>query len=341
MTLKLDVFDDFHVHGASAPEWNQRYLQISPGVMRSSLAEVTTQSIHVFRKWMSERVAQQGCLPQGKICFAFPLGKFAGTPRMQGREMREDSLFVLRGGDDFALQRPKGMELMAVTFEREDFGRLLDERPWTHEALALLSRCTLRAPAPAMRRLRHDLLSMFDEAGRSRAARDDSASRLVFDALSELFEGAADARQAAGSASAAFIVARCHWMVEAAGDTPPSVEQLCARLRTSRRTLQNSFRQVADSTPVHYLRCVRLNAVRRLLMSTSAADLGVAQAAEAKGFGHLGHFAQRYSALFGELPSQTLRGRLQAADAEAASWSRPLPSVARAAPPRQLLTRPS
>src|SRR6478735_8383368 len=70
MTLKLDVFDDFHVHGASAPEWNQRYLQVSPGAMHSSLVEVTADRIHVFRKWMSERVIQQGCLPKGKICFA-------------------------------------------------------------------------------------------------------------------------------------------------------------------------------------------------------------------------------------------------------------------------------
>ena len=60
MTLKLDVFDDFHVHGASAPAWNQRYLQVSPGAMRSSLAELTAGSMHVFRKWMSERVIQQG-----------------------------------------------------------------------------------------------------------------------------------------------------------------------------------------------------------------------------------------------------------------------------------------
>lgn len=27
MAHRLDVFDDFHLHGASAPEWNQRYLQ--------------------------------------------------------------------------------------------------------------------------------------------------------------------------------------------------------------------------------------------------------------------------------------------------------------------------
>jgi len=308
MTLKLDLFDDFHVHGASAPEWNQRYLQVSPGAMRSSLAEVTTDSIHVFRKWMSERVIQQGCLPDGKICFAIPIGKLAGTPRMQGHEMREDSIFVLRSGDEFTLQRPKGMELLAVTFELDDFRRLLDERPWAPGARTLLSRSVLQAPGRAMRRLRYDLLSLFE----SEATQGQFASEVVFEALCELFHGADSARQAVGSASASFIVAQCHRMVEAGGNAPPSVEELCLRLRTSRRTLQNSFRQVADATPVHYLRSVRLNAIRRQLTSTPAAALSIAQAAEAGGFNHLSHFAQRYKALFGELPSQTLRGRASA-----------------------------
>jgi len=312
MTFKLDVFDDFHVHGASAPEWKQRYLQISPGAMHSSLAEVTTDSVHVFRKWMSERVIQQGCLPIGKICFAIPLGKFSGTPRMQGHEMREDSIVVLRSGDEFTLQRPKGMELVAVTFELDEFRRLSDERPWAPGAQDLLSRPVLRAPGRAMQRLRHDLLSMFDETPASdpfgsEALEDHSVACGVFDALCELFDGVADGRQAVGSASASFIVAQCHRMVAGSADSPPSVEELCLRLRTSRRTLQNSFRQVADATPVHYLRCVRLNAVRRQLMSTRAVDLSVAQAAADRGFNHLSHFAERYKALFGELPSQTMR----------------------------------
>jgi AraC-like DNA-binding protein len=314
MTLKLDVFDNFHVHGASAPEWNQRYLQVSPGVMHSSLAEATTGSIHVFRKWMSERVIQQGCLPNGKICFAIPLGKLAGTPRMQGHEMHGDSMVVLRNGDEFTLQRPKGMELVAVTFELDEFRRLSEERPWTPGARALLSSSVLRAPGHAMQRLRYVLLSLFAETPatdprKSEAIEDQSVSCGVFEALHELFNGAAAAGQAIGSASASYVVAQCHRMVEGSGDSPPSVEDLCLRLRTSRRTLQNSFRQVADTTPVDYLRCVRLNVVRRQLMSTRAVDLNIAQAAADRGFTHLSHFAQRYRALFGELPSQTLRSR--------------------------------
>src|SRR4030095_3151914 len=76
--IKLDRFDDFHLYGASAPAWNQRYQQISCGAMRSSLAEATVGDVHVFRKWMSQRVVQQGCLPIGQLCFAVPIGQTAG-----------------------------------------------------------------------------------------------------------------------------------------------------------------------------------------------------------------------------------------------------------------------
>ena len=95
--------------------------------------------------------------------------------------------------------------------------------------------------------------------------------------------------------------------MSASDDTPPDIEALCRRLRTSRRSLQNSFRQIADTTPLQYLRGLRLNLVRTRLMSTRPAALSVSQAAADQGFVHLSHFTERYKALFGELPSQTLR----------------------------------
>jgi AraC-like DNA-binding protein len=42
-------------------------------------------------------------------------------------------------------------------------------------------------------------------------------------------------------------------------------------------------------------------------MSTRAVDLSIAQAATDRGFHHLSHFTERCKALFGELPSQTMR----------------------------------
>lgn len=302
MSLRVARFDDFHLHGASAPEWNQRYVQMSAGAMRSALTEATSGSVHVFRKWMSERVVQQGCLPAGKICFAVPGAIAGGTPRIQGRELREHSVFTLRGGEEFTLQRPRGMELLAVTFEAGDFQRLLDERPWTRSASSLLSRQVVLAPREAVLQFRSELLAL------SAGASDGwPAAHRMFATLSGLFAAASEPRDGAGSASASYVVAECHRIVAGSGGRAPGIDELCGRLRTSRRSLQNSFRQVADTTAVHYLRSVRLNAVRGRLMSTRPADLSIAQAATDHGFDHLSHFSDRYKALFGELPSRTRR----------------------------------
>ena len=311
MPIRVDVFDDFHLHGASAPEWNQRYVQLSPGTMRSTLTEATAGRVHLFRKWMSERVVQQGHLPAGQICFALLSGGAPGVSRMQGHELREDQIFLLRSDEEFTIQRAKGMELLALTGQAEDFLRLLDERPWPQQARALLSRQAVRVPAGALQQMRRQLLGLLAPPLRqhsaSRFGQDLAVLTGLFELLGRLFEQASGARETLSSASAGFIVAECQRIVAASSDTPPDVEVLCQRLRISRRGLQNSFRQIADTTPVHYLRGLRLNLVRTRLMSTRQAQLSVSQAAADQGFGHLSHFTERYKALFGELPSQTLR----------------------------------
>jgi AraC-like DNA-binding protein len=263
--------------------------------MRSALVQTAAPGLHVFRKWMSERVAQQGCLPAGQLCFALLGEAGAGRPWMQGRELGEDLVFVLRAGQDFMLQRPQGMELLACSFADEDFRRLLDTRPWSAAARALLARPAVQAPSPALARLRSAL----------RAPQPMAAA--VFAALADTFEAAAGPAQRAGSASAAYIVAECHRLVAGSGDTPPDIDALARHLHTSRRSLLSGFRQVADTTAVHYLRSVRLNAARQRLLQTRAAELSVSDAAGDAGFEHLGHFGERYRQLFGELPSQTTR----------------------------------
>jgi len=102
-------------------------------------------------------------------------------------------------------------------------------------------------------------------------------------------------------------VEKCHRLTVSDAANAPSVVDLCKRLRVSRRTVQNSFQSVTETNPVNYIRSVRLNGVRRELMSTPAHQLSVGDAAAKWGFFHLSHFASEYQELFMELPSQTQR----------------------------------
>lgn len=71
------------------------------------------------------------------------------------------------------------------------------------------------------------------------------------------------------------------------------------------RTLHNAVTRFRGVSLHQYLRTRRLWMVRQRLMS-GAPSMQVKSAALAFGFWHLGEFAAAYSAMFGEVPSQTL-----------------------------------
>jgi AraC-like DNA-binding protein len=296
------VFQDFHIHGASAPEWGQRYLQMSPGVMRSTLHEWSADRVHVFRKWISERVVQQGCPPCGQLCFAL-LGNEAVTGmRVQGQEFDANHLLILRGGQEFEIQRPAGVELLSVTFSAEAFSEFLDASPLSSDVRRAIAAAVIRPGAATLDALRRRVRA--EDTMRPAEASAD-LMRVVRDVLSH---AAAVPRQRTSSVVAAARVADCQRVaLTELREQSLRIEELCCRLRTSRRTLQNSFRQVTGASPVIYLRNLRLNAVRRRLMATRVAELSVSTAALDAGFEHLGRFAGSYRLLFGEAPSRTAR----------------------------------
>lgn len=88
---------------------------------------------------------------------------------------------------------------------------------------------------------------------------------------------------------------------------PLTAGRIAEAVGVSERSLQIGFRRFRDTTPLAYLRDIRLAAVHAEL-SAPGNRLSVADVAEKWGFVHLGRFAARYRATFGTLPSETARG---------------------------------
>lgn len=77
----------------------------------------------------------------------------------------------------------------------------------------------------------------------------------------------------------------------------------------SARSLQDGFRRFRSTTPMKYLRDVRLRRVHAQLSAAEPGEATVFEIALRWGFGSPGRFAHEYAARFGEKPSQTLRRR--------------------------------
>jgi AraC-like DNA-binding protein len=76
----------------------------------------------------------------------------------------------------------------------------------------------------------------------------------------------------------------------------------------SARRLQEAFREHVGTTPMEYLRSVRLDRVHEELQTgPRGVTAGVTETAYRWGFTHLGRFASAYRERFGVLPSETAR----------------------------------
>ncbi len=87
----------------------------------------------------------------------------------------------------------------------------------------------------------------------------------------------------------------------------PSVGELCEAAFVCRRKLWDAFDATTGMSPGRFFRAWGLAAARRRLLAGSVATTTVQQVAIDLGFSHAGRFASRYTRMFGESPSMTLR----------------------------------
>ncbi len=85
------------------------------------------------------------------------------------------------------------------------------------------------------------------------------------------------------------------------------VADLCRATGVSSRTLLRAFHSVVEMGPTRYLRLRRLNLIRRDLLQSGAQGTNVTDVLVSNGVDELGRISGQYKALFGELPSETIK----------------------------------
>ncbi|WP_433500228.1 AraC family transcriptional regulator [Sphaerimonospora sp. CA-214678] len=102
-------------------------------------------------------------------------------------------------------------------------------------------------------------------------------------------------------------VKRAMELIEGHAAEPLTVEDIAEAVGVGVRALQEGFRRHLETTPMAYLRDVRLDRVRAELAAGAPGTTTVTDVAFRWGFVHLGRFSLTYRRRFGETPSETLR----------------------------------
>jgi len=102
------------------------------------------------------------------------------------------------------------------------------------------------------------------------------------------------------------FVKRIERYIEDHADQPITIVDLAEHAGVSSRSIFNGFRRFRNTSPMLYLKEVRMRRVNEELKRLRPAETTVTTVAYHWGFTHLGHFTTDYKRRFGESPSQTL-----------------------------------
>ncbi len=313
-TLAIRYTRDADEQAESVRRWNQTYDQISAGAFEGRVVDAWFADVQLFRETTNQVVHQRGNPWPDSLALAVPLA-MQGEAHAHGLPMTSETIYVLDAKrQELDLVTSRLLDLAAIALPADEATRFGREVEGVELADVLSDDWLVRSGPHCMEPLRQFLLTTFavlqsgqmplEQASIRRSLRDALLTHL-FAALT-CGDNAVDSDGAAGHRR---VVDRARAYLLSRPDEPVTIAELCRAIGVSRRKLQYCFQDTLGSNPLHYLRALRLNRVRRELKSDGAKVTSVQDVAARWGFWHLSHFAADYKHMFGELPSETLRRR--------------------------------
>jgi AraC family ethanolamine operon transcriptional activator len=311
------VSSDIDEQAASLRQWDQVYEQLTPGRFAGSLREVSFRGVQIFRETTNQSVHEAGTTRPGSRAIGVPL-QMAGTALFGGEVVHVDALITLSGDDELDFYAPKGFDVLGLAVDEQVLAAYAASIEHRDIAKLFGGKHVLMPPVGPLTDFRRLLLSMLASLDANpEALRFGQTQRMleqsVLAGILAVTEEMDETSPKPPCESRLRVVDRARTYMGAHIDLPITVADLCLELGVSRRTLQYSFQEVLGLNPVRFLRALRLNGVRRDLRSGRRSAESVQGVAAKWGFWHLGHFVTDYKRMFGELPSETLRGHARSA----------------------------
>jgi AraC family ethanolamine operon transcriptional activator len=304
---------DADEQAACLRDWDQVYEQLTPGQFEGRFMDIRFRGIQLFREVTNQSVHEAGLMRDGDRVLGVPVA-MQGQGYFCGRPISPDAIMTMRGGDELDFRAPEHFDIVAVSVPVDVLTRYTRDVEHRDIEQELQNVPLLQATKAHVDEFRGFLLTVLESVSRTPAMLQYAAMQkgLEHALLSSVVKAVGRADDAARSTTSPTarhaIVSRAQEYMREHVEEPLTVEDLCRVLGVSRRTLQYSFQEVLQLNPVSYLRAMRLNGVRRMLKSANPERQSVQDIAARWGFWHLSHFANDYRRMFGELPSETLRG---------------------------------
>ncbi|WP_434778409.1 HTH-type transcriptional regulator EutR [Neisseria sp. Ec49-e6-T10] len=314
LDTKKVITNDVYEQACNITAWQQLYDQLYPGQFKGTLFEVWLDGVQFFKETTN--------LPLRQSCMVWPGAVWFGIPKMKSKDsfvcssrVEESNIATRLGGQEFELLTPDALELMGFVIsetELEQFFEISTEKELTNLLNVNAALHVNQAKKNAFWNFMNEALTTIEkhpERVQNVNAQKMMKDTLVSGMISLLTDAVEPKKVRYSQMSYRRVITQAREYILSHTGEPTSILELCNHLHVSRRTLQNAFQNILGICPLGYLKAIRLNAVRRELLSPYSPYQTIQDAATTWGFWHLSQFAADYHKLFNELPSETLANR--------------------------------
>lgn len=304
---------DADQHAEALVEWKQTYDQLSPGKFDGQIVEMWFRGIQIFREITNRSVHQDGTPWENCHIIGIPVS-MSGPALFSRQQVSQDTVFTFQSEQGFALTTPETFDVIGIAIpdaaieQLKADGESEDILQWLPEKPSVLLPCKDK-----LAELRSCLISVLNpndfqpELLRYPQVQRNMHSAIVGHILETLRSASPAPTPSPSFKARSHLVNQVVDYVMANAGDPPTVEELCRQFNVGRRMLNYCFQETLGTSPLLYLRNLRLNGVRRELRMHPARPEAIRDIAGRWGFSHLPRFAAEYRTLFGELPSDTFK----------------------------------
>lgn len=305
MTISVET-DDVDHQAAQLNGWNQNYAQISAGRFKGHLRKIDLSRLSLFVESTSQALLQCGSLDQRTVALGVPMAVPEGAV-FCGARASEQGLYIFSGGGGFEFYSPPGLVMSAVSADLSELAEHLTDQELEAVTNSLGKPHWANCDQKSLGGMRHFVREVIDTAFRNPALFEDpgfqqmlrsTAVETIAHLLSMSFS---PNERLNGLKNRWKVVLAVREMVLSRPEDPVGIAEICKTIGISRRSLQYCFQDALGIGPLDFMLAIRLMGTRRMLRRAAS----VTDAAVHWGFWHFGHFSKNYSAMFGELPSQT------------------------------------
>lgn len=291
--------------------WDLDFRVLKDGGSAGSIETVSTGRVSLSKFRFTWKLHQRGAVPLGTRTFGIGVEPGQRVP-FSGYPLDDDWLVAFPSISGFDAHSDESFHAYGLTVDETFLQETAESLELSNSADSVPQVAVYRAVRVRASGIRESLKRIFLAARRpSLDNRESGLARaidrdLVVQLLYLLSGGPPESRSRARHRDRA--LKRCMEFIDQPTRKLIGVQELCEVSGASWRTLDYAFQERFGETPQAYLRARRLNAVQKELQDARPERGAIARVAGNWEFWHMGDFARDYRRLFGELPSETLRG---------------------------------